>query len=57
MTSSAGSATRAGPGVYLRVLQPGAVTAGDVVELEPAPAGALPLLELQDLFYGREATR
>ena len=45
------------PGVYLRVLQPGAVTAGDVVELAPAPAGALPLLELQDLYYRRQATR
>jgi MOSC domain-containing protein YiiM len=45
------------PGVYLRVLQPGAVTPGDAVELTPAPAGALPLLELQDLFYRREAKR
>jgi|SRR5690349_3919192 len=45
------------PGLYLRVLEPGTVTAGDAVTLTPAPAGALPLLELQDLFYARHVPR
>jgi MOSC domain-containing protein YiiM len=45
------------PGLYLRVLQTGQVTAGDAVTLTPAPPGALPLLELQDLVYRRNATQ
>ena len=43
------------PGVYLRVLEQGVVTPGDPVTYEPAPAGALSILELQELFYAREA--
>jgi MOSC domain-containing protein YiiM len=43
------------PGVYLRVLEQGVVTPGDPVTYEPAPAGALSILELQDLFYARDA--
>src|SRR5262249_62080931 len=42
------------PGLYLRVLEPGAVTVGDPVAFTPAGPGALPLLELQDLFYRRQ---
>ena len=45
------------PGLYLRVLQPGEVAGGDAVTLTPAPPGALPLLELQDLFYRRKAAK
>jgi len=45
------------PGLYLRVLEPGQVTAGDTVTLTPAPPGGLPLLELQDLFYRRKASK
>jgi MOSC domain-containing protein YiiM len=45
------------PGVYLRVLMGGHVAAGDRVTLERAPAASLPLLELQDLFYDRDADR
>ena len=45
------------PGLYLRVLMGGHVAAGDRVTLEPAPAASLPLLELQDLFYDRDADR
>jgi MOSC domain-containing protein YiiM len=44
------------PGLYLRVLEEGIVTAGDAVTYEPAAAGALPVLELQDLHYRRSAT-
>ena len=35
----------------------GSVEAGDPVTLERAPAASLPLLELQDLFYDRDADR
>ena len=42
------------PGIYLRVLEEGIVTVGDAVTYEPAPAGALSILELQDLFYARD---
>jgi MOSC domain-containing protein YiiM len=42
------------PGIYLRVLHEGAVTTGDPVAFTPAGPGALPLLELQDLFYRRK---
>jgi MOSC domain-containing protein YiiM len=45
------------PGLYLRVLMGGHVAAGDRVTLERAPAASLPLLELQDLFYDRDAVR
>jgi MOSC domain-containing protein YiiM len=45
------------PGIYLRVLQQGVVTVGDPVAFTPAAPGALPLLELQDLFYRRNATK
>jgi MOSC domain-containing protein YiiM len=45
------------PGLYLRVLRPGEVAGGDDVTLTPAPPGALPLLELQDLFYTRHVPR
>ena len=43
------------PGVYLRVLEPGEIGAGDEVALERAPKGALTVLELQDLYYDRKA--
>jgi MOSC domain-containing protein YiiM len=41
------------PGIYLRVLKKGIVTVGDPVTYEPAPAVALSVLELQDLYYAR----
>jgi MOSC domain-containing protein YiiM len=43
------------PGAYLRVLQGGAVTAGDTVGLERAGRRSIPLLELQRLYYDRGA--
>jgi MOSC domain-containing protein YiiM len=45
------------PGLYLRVLVPGNLAAGDPVSLEHAPAASLPLLELQALHYDRDVTR
>jgi MOSC domain-containing protein YiiM len=41
------------PGVYLRVLVPGTVAAGDDVRLVRDPASPLTVLQLQDLFYAR----
>jgi MOSC domain-containing protein YiiM len=41
------------PGVYLRVLEPGAVATGDAVRLVRDAASPLTVLELQDLFYAR----
>jgi MOSC domain-containing protein YiiM len=43
------------PGVYLRVLTPGAIGAGDDLKLERMPAGSLTVLELQDLFFDKRA--
>lgn len=45
------------PGVYLRVLETGTITVGDDVRLERAPAGALPVLALQDLYYAKSPSR
>ncbi len=45
------------PGVYLRVLEKGIVTVGDPVTYEPAPAIALSVLELQDLYYAPQRAR
>jgi MOSC domain-containing protein YiiM len=41
------------PGVYLRVLAPGEVGAGDAVRLVRDAASPLTVLQLQDLFYAR----
>jgi MOSC domain-containing protein YiiM len=41
------------PGVYLRVLRPGQIGPGDEVTLQRAAAGAMTVLELQDLFYDK----
>ncbi len=45
------------PGLYLRVLMPGAIAAGDTVTVERAPSGSLPVLELFDLHYDKQAER
>jgi len=42
------------PGVYLRVLAPGAVETGAAVRLAPDTSSPLTVLELQDLFYARD---
>lgn len=42
------------PGVYLRVLQPGEVQAGDPIEFISAPQDYLTVLELYDLWYVKD---
>ena len=44
-------------GLYLRVLKPGSIAAGNPVALERPPGGSLPLLELLDLHDDRDADR
>jgi MOSC domain-containing protein YiiM len=43
------------PGAYLRVLKSGMLRAGDAVERAPAGCRSIPLLELQRLYYDRQA--
>ena len=45
------------PGVYLRVLTPGTIAAGEAVTVQPTAPGGLMVLELQDLFYARDLQR
>ena len=40
------------PGVYLRVIEPGAIAVGDEVTVQPG-ARTMTVLELQDLFYAK----
>lgn len=41
------------PGVYVRVLEPGAIAAGDAVERIPTPDGHPTVVELMDTWYDR----
>ncbi|ULH15915.1 MOSC domain-containing protein [Deinococcus sp. KNUC1210] len=45
------------PGLYTRVIQEGAVTAGEVFTLEEAPADAPTVGELFELYYNKQASR
>lgn len=45
------------PGMYCRVLKPGTITAGDPVQVTPAPASNLGLVEAFELYYNRSATQ
>jgi MOSC domain-containing protein YiiM len=45
------------PGLYCRVLETGAVQAGDAVRYEPATSSTLGIVELAEMFYVRDPTR
>ncbi|MDX6599728.1 MAG: hypothetical protein QOE87_3615, partial [Gaiellales bacterium] len=45
------------PGLYCRVIELGAVRAGDAVRYEPAAASTLGIVELGEMFYARDLTR
>jgi MOSC domain-containing protein YiiM len=45
------------PGFYARVLVPGDVGAGDLVEVEPATEDAPTLMDIFDVFHDRNAPR
>jgi MOSC domain-containing protein YiiM len=45
------------PGLYCRVMETGAVQAGDAVRYEPATSSTLGIVELGEMFYVRDPTR
>ena len=49
--------TAARPGLYCRVIEPGAVQTGDAVRYEPAAEATLSVFELGEMFYAPDPTR
>jgi MOSC domain-containing protein YiiM len=45
------------PGLYCRVIEAGAVQAGDAVRYAPSTASTLGIVELAEMFYARDPTR